>query len=157
MLINILFTIGGAILGFFLNTLFESHKKNKKSANIRKLLLGELNDNIGRLQEVLKLLEYMSEIPPESIIERFSMQEIAEQVEKSCHRTAFEACYSEIPLLGTKSMHAIFDFYNIAISVPDNFRLSERFHGNIRAGLFEDNIQFIIDKSKLAINAITNK
>ncbi len=151
---ELLLTIGGVLFGFFLSTLYEKHKDKKVTSASRKLLIRELSENIQNLNGVLDTIKDLSSECLPNYIEPLTIEEISQRVERACKREAFEACYHSLSHFGAGSMNKIFSFYDSCHQVPNMIHEIERFAGSIRAGLFEDNIQYLIEKGQTAMNEV---
>ncbi|MDP3181750.1 MAG: hypothetical protein Q8M54_02900 [Desulfobaccales bacterium] len=56
-MLEVLLTIGGAILGFSLGTIYEKFKGGRLLLYMRIILERELRSNIGKLNELLEILD----------------------------------------------------------------------------------------------------
>jgi hypothetical protein len=145
---EIMFTIGGVILGALLTAGYERLKERRSVRHVRVLLSQEIDTIIPGLKEVIELLEAFpaNELP--QFIEPMTIEEIAQRVEAACHRESFEACRPHLPVQAEDVMGVVFNFYDNCQQVPRSFREIERWAGNIRHGLFQDYINDLIAKAE---------
>lgn len=153
-MVELIFTLVGVLLGFLLTISYEWLKNRSLKRNAGLLLRGELEGNIARLKEVLEIIAAYADEPLPEYIKPLTINEIAGRIETACQRESFEALRRDLPLLGAEAMDKVIDFYESSRLVPRTFRDIERWAGNIRAHLFEDNIQFLIEKADAAVRAI---
>lgn len=153
-MLELTFTLIGVVVGFLLNTSYERLKNRKITDNVRLLLRRELEGNMERLKEVLTVLEGYGGVSLPGYIKPLTINEIADRTEGACQRESFGILRRDLPLLGTEAMNAIIEFYESSRQIPRTFREIERWAGNIRVGLFEDNIKFLVEKAGTAVSAI---
>lgn len=113
-----------------------------------------MRGNIEGLNGVLEVINDLSSGQLPRHIQPLTIEEIAARVEKACQRDALDACYRDLPSLGSEAMRKIISFYDGFRQVATSFREIERFAGNIRVGLFQDYIQNLIEQGNNAIKAI---
>ncbi len=145
---EIILTIGAVILGVLLTVGYERLKERHSKRHVRILLSQEIITIISGLEKVMEILKAFpaNELPP--FIKPMTIEEIAQRVDTACQRESFEACRSHLPNLGEEIMGAVFNFYDNCQQVPQTFRETERWAGNIRHGFFEDYINDLIAKAK---------
>lgn len=140
-------TIGGVVLGILLTAGYQHLQDRRDARHLRIMLSREISRTRSRLTEVVELLDAFpaGELP--SYIKPMSIEEIAQRVEEACDRKLFEACITcrsfEHKLKGQTLV-----FYTRCESVARSFRETERWAGNIRAGLFHDNINALAEDAK---------
>jgi hypothetical protein len=105
---------------------------------------------VQNLQEVLDIIDAYPADKLPKCIEPLSIDEIARRVEAACRREALDACRQDLPSLGSKGMEAVLSFYDLSQRVPEDWRDTERFAGNIRATFFEDPIRGLIKLAETA-------
>jgi hypothetical protein len=144
---EILLTIGGVILGILLTAGFQRLQDRRDAKHLRIMLSHEISRTRSHLTEVVELLNAFpaGELP--SYIKPMRIEEIAQRVEAACDRKLFEAC---ITCRGFESRlkEQTLRFYGRCESVAQSFRETERWAGNIRAGLFQDNINALIEDAE---------
>ncbi len=151
---QILLVLLGAVLGTLGTLLYEQHKDKRKAANVSMLLSQEIVRNIGALAGLLETVNaYLFPDLPD-YIDPLSFKEIAQRIEAACETSSLQAIRSDLPLLEPENIRAVLDFYNSCRHVPNNLRDIERFAGNVRSGLFQSNIQMLIDKGNEAIDKL---
>ena len=149
--LQILLVLLGAILGTLGTLLYEQQKDKRRAANVSMLLCQEIERNVATLAGLLQTVNaYLIPNLPQKI-DPLSFKEIAQRVEAACETSSLQAVRSDLPLLEPENTRAVLDFYNSCRDVPNNLRDIERFAGNVRSGLFQSNIQMLIDKGIEAI------
>lgn len=143
-------TVLGVVLGFGLSAAYESAKGKRNTKNISTILLREIRSNIESLEVELSVITQASADNIPSFIEPLSMQEIADRIKSAVSTESFNMCRLEIPSLGSATAEAIFNFYESARELPKTIQEIERWAGNIRHGLFEDQVSYLIEKAKAA-------
>ncbi|HEU0277139.1 MAG TPA: hypothetical protein VFQ95_04900 [Rhodanobacteraceae bacterium] len=140
-------TIGGVILGILLTAGYQSVTDHRSARQLRILLAHEIARTRSRLAEIIKLLDALpaSELP--SYIEPMSIEEIAQRVEATCDRKLFEACVTSRGFERELKEQTL-RFYGRCAETARTFRETERWAGNIRAGLFHDYINALVSDAE---------
>jgi hypothetical protein len=141
----------GAVLGTLGTLLYEKQKDKRRVANVSALVSQEIERNVAALAGLLQTVNaYLIPDLPQHI-DPLSFKEVAERVEAACETSSLQAIRSDLPSLEPENTRGVLDFYNSCRDVPNNLRNIERFAGNVRSGLFQSNIQTLIEKGVGAI------
>jgi len=144
---QVVLTIGGVILGILLTAGYQNVMDRRGAKQLRIMLAHEIARTRSRLAGIVKLLDAFpaNELP--SYIKPMNIEEIAQRVEGTCDRKLFEACITSRGF-GRELKEQTLRFYARCEETARTFRETERWAGNIRAGLFHDYINALVSDAE---------
>ncbi len=126
-------------MGILGKIIYDKIQDSKNKNRINKLLKLEIKSNLENLQKLLTEITYFNENSEKKYVKRYSFEEVAAFIEKSCKKDLLNKCLDKLPLLGSKKIEIIYNFYNAFEDEAKFMREYVRFGGNISVH-FEQNV-----------------
>jgi|GEM_PF-6024607 len=144
----------GCIFGIFGKMIYDKIQDDKNKIKTINLLKIEIKSNLESLQKLLSEITYFNKNSDKNYLDRYSFEEVAIYIEKSCKKELLNKCLDKLPLLGSEKIEIIYNFYNAFEDTAKFMREYVRFGGNISVHFEENVLEGLIHQGEEALSAI---